>query len=59
MELMVKDLGVALGVAADGGVDAPLSALTQALWARALAEGVGEDHTEIARLSERLAGLEL
>jgi 3-hydroxyisobutyrate dehydrogenase len=59
LELMVKDLGTALGVAEEGGVAAPLSALTRELWAQALADGVGQDHTEIARFSERLAGLEL
>jgi 3-hydroxyisobutyrate dehydrogenase len=59
LALMVKDLGTALGVAEAGGVAAPLSALTRELWAQALADGAGEDHTEIARFSERLAGLEL
>lgn len=59
LELMVKDLSTALEVARDGGVAAPLSALTRELWAAARANNVGEDHTEIARLSERLAGLEL
>jgi 3-hydroxyisobutyrate dehydrogenase len=59
LELMVKDLSIALDVARDGGVAAPLSSLTRELWAAALAERLGEDHTEIARLSERLAGLEL
>ena len=59
LELMVKDLGVALGVAREGGVQAPLSELTRELWATALAEQAGGDHTEIARYSERLAGVEL
>jgi len=59
LELMVKDLSIALGIARDGAVAAPLSTLTRELWAAALAMEVGPDHTEIARLSERLAGLEL
>jgi 3-hydroxyisobutyrate dehydrogenase len=59
LELMVKDLSIALGIARDGAVAAPLSSLTRELWAAALAMDVGPDHTEIARLSERLAGLEL
>ena len=59
LELMVKDLSIALGIARDGGIAAPLSSLTRELWAAAQAMQVGPDHTEIARLSERLAGLEL
>ena len=59
LELMVKDLGIALGLADDGHVIAPLAAMTRNLWAEALAEGLGADHTDIARFSERLAGLEL
>jgi 3-hydroxyisobutyrate dehydrogenase len=59
LELMVKDLSIALGIARDGAVVAPLSSLTRELWAAALAMDVGVDHTDIARFSERLAGLEL
>ena len=59
LELMVKDLTIALGLARAGGLAAPLSSLTRELWAAALAAGAGEDHTAAARLSERLAGLEL
>jgi 3-hydroxyisobutyrate dehydrogenase len=59
LELMVKDLSIALGVARDGGVAAPLSSLARELWAAALAMQVGPDHTDAARFSERLAGLEL
>jgi len=59
LELMVKDLSIALGIARDGAVAAPLSSLTRELWAAALAMQVGADHTDIARFSERLAGLEL
>jgi len=59
LELMVKDLTIALGIARDGGVAAPLSSLTRELWQAARAMDVGADHTAVARLSERLAGLEL
>jgi 3-hydroxyisobutyrate dehydrogenase len=59
LELMVKDLTIALGIARDGGVSAPLSSLTRELWQAARAMEVGADHTAAARLSERLAGLEL
>jgi 3-hydroxyisobutyrate dehydrogenase len=59
LALMVKDLSIALGIAEGGAVAAPLSALTRELWAAALAMEVGSDHTDIARFSERLAGLEL
>ena len=59
LDLMVKDLGIALGLADDGYVIAPLAGMTRNLWAAALADHVGPDHTDAARLSERLAGLEL
>jgi 3-hydroxyisobutyrate dehydrogenase len=59
LELMVKDLTIALGIARDGGVAAPISSLTRELWQAARAMDVGADHTAAARLSERLAGLEL
>ena len=59
LDLMVKDLGIALGLADDGHVIAPLAGMTRNLWAAALADHVGPDHTDAARLSERLAGLEL
>jgi len=55
----VTDLPIALGLADDGHVIAPLAAMTRNLWAAALAEGIGPDHTDAARFSERLAGLEL
>ena len=59
LELMVKDLSIALGIARDGGIAAPLSSMTRELWAAAQAMQVGTDHTEITRLSEQLAGMEL
>jgi 3-hydroxyisobutyrate dehydrogenase len=59
LDLMVKDLTIALGIARDSGVAAPLAAQVRELWAAALASGVGPDHTCAARFSETLAGLEL
>jgi len=59
LELMVKDISIALGLADESHVIAPLAAMTRNLWAEALADGVGPDHTHAARLSERLAGIEL
>jgi 3-hydroxyisobutyrate dehydrogenase len=59
LDLMVKDLGIALELAEEGGAPSPLSALCRDLWAQAAATGPGQDHTEIAKLPERLAGVEL
>jgi 3-hydroxyisobutyrate dehydrogenase len=57
LDLMVKDLAIASGIARDGGVAAPLSALCAQLWADAAHElGSGRDHTEMARFSEAIAG---
>ncbi len=60
LDLMVKDLGIALGVARETGTAAPFAALCRELSAAAQAMlGPGADHTEFAKLSERLAGSEL
>jgi len=60
LDLMVKDLGIALGVARDTGTAAPFAALCRELSAATQALlGPGADHTEFAKLSERLAGSEL
>jgi 3-hydroxyisobutyrate dehydrogenase len=60
LDLMVKDLTIALGIARDGGAAVPFSALCRELWAAAAVTlGPGQDHTAIAQLSERLAGIEL
>lgn len=57
LELMVKDLSIALEVGKEAGVPTPLSALTRELWAAAAGLlGPGEDHTAVAKLAERLAG---
>ncbi len=60
LDLMVKDLGIAMGVARETGTPAPVAALVREMWAAAQAAlGPGQDHTAMAKLSERLAGSEL
>ena len=56
LDLMVKDLGIAMDVARETGTAAPLSALTRELWAAGAAMlGPGQDHTAITRFAETLA----
>jgi 3-hydroxyisobutyrate dehydrogenase len=58
LDLMVKDLGIALEVG--DGIPAPFAELCRELWSSAAdLLGPGQDHTAVARLSERLAGAEL
>lgn len=60
LDLMVKDLGIALGVAETTQTTAPFSGLCRDLWRGAQKTlGAGLDHTEMARFSELLAGSEL
>ncbi|MDB5620190.1 NAD(P)-dependent oxidoreductase [Tardiphaga sp.] len=60
LDLMVKDLSIALEVGRDNAVPTPFAALCREMWASAAATlGKGEDHTAIARLSEKLAGVTL
>jgi len=60
LDLMVKDLGIALGLADAGELDVPLSQALVSLWRDASERlGPGRDHTEIARYSEQVAGVEL
>ncbi|SIT10943.1 NAD(P)-dependent oxidoreductase [Achromobacter sp. MFA1 R4] len=60
LDLMVKDLGIALGIATDTGTPTPFASLCRELWAAAgKSLGPGQDHTAVARLSEQLAGVEL
>lgn len=60
LDLMVKDLGIALTVARDTSTPAPMAALVREMWAAAQAMlGPGQDHTAMAKLSETLAGTEL
>lgn len=57
LDLMVKDLSIALEVGKEAGVPTPLAALTREMWAAAAKSlGAGEDHTAVAKLSENLAG---
>jgi 3-hydroxyisobutyrate dehydrogenase len=60
LDLMVKDLSIALEIGRDTQTPAPFAALCRELWAGAAARlGPGQDHTAAARLSEQLAGAEL
>ena len=57
LDLMVKDLSIALEVGRDTATPAPFAALCREMWASAAAMlGPGQDHTAMAQLSERLAG---
>lgn len=60
IELMVKDLSIAMEVARSGGISAPFSGLCREMWAGAATLlDKGADHTAVAQLSEKLAGFEL
>jgi len=60
LDLMVKDVGIALDVAQSLGVNAPFSALCRNIWAAAQADlGPGHDHTELARFAAKTAGVSL
>ena len=61
LNLMVKDLGIALGLAQDGGVSVPISAAALQTWigAKAMLADHPADHTEVARFVERSADIEL
>jgi 3-hydroxyisobutyrate dehydrogenase len=60
LDLMVKDLSIALEVGREGSVPTPFSALCREMWASAASMlGKGHDHTAIAKLSETLAGVTL
>ena len=57
LDLMAKDLGIALEVGRDTATPTPFAALCREMWASAAALlGPGQDHTAIAQLSERLTG---
>jgi 3-hydroxyisobutyrate dehydrogenase len=56
LDLMVKDLSIALGIARETQTPAPLSALCRELWsASASMLGPGQDHTAVAKLIESLS----
>ena len=60
LDLMVKDIGIALDVAGNLGVNAPFSTLCRNIWAAAQADlGPGRDHTELARFAAKTAGVSL
>jgi 3-hydroxyisobutyrate dehydrogenase len=60
LDLMVKDLSIALEIGRDSHTPAPFAALCRELWASAASLlGPGQDHTAAARLSEQLAQTEL
>lgn len=57
LDLMVKDLGIALGVANATATPAPFSGLCRDIWAGARNHlGPGQDHTAVAKFSELIAG---
>lgn len=56
LDLMVKDIGIALEVARETGTPTPYAALCREIWAAAQAMlEPGQDHTGMAKLSEKLA----
>jgi len=56
LDLMVKDISIALGLAQDTQTPAAFSALCQQMWAAsAQMQGPGQDHTAVARLVQTLA----
>lgn len=58
LDLMVKDLGIAVEVAQALDAEVPFATECLRLWKAANAElGVGHDHTEIAKVSANLVGL--
>jgi 3-hydroxyisobutyrate dehydrogenase len=60
LDLMVKDLTIALDLARETVTPTPVAALCREMWAAAATSlGKGLDHTAVARLSEQLAGSEL
>ena len=60
LDLMVKDLSIALEVGRETTTPTPFAALCREMWASAAALlGPGADHTAVAKLSEQLANTEL
>jgi 3-hydroxyisobutyrate dehydrogenase len=57
LDLMAKDLSIALEIGRDGATPTPFAALCRELWAGAAGLlGPGQDHTALAQFCERLAG---
>ncbi len=60
LDLMTKDLSIALEIGRSGATPTPFAALCRELWAAAGAMlGPGQDHTALARFSEQIAGMTL
>src|SRR5690606_2515342 len=59
LDLMVKDLSIAMEMANSASVPAPFSSLCREMWLAAQKSEVGADHTALAKLCERLAGFEV
>jgi len=60
LDLMVKDIGIALDVANGLEVNAPFAALCRNIWSAARADlGAGHDHTELAKFAAKVAGVNL
>ncbi len=60
LHMMVKDIAIAMGLARNLDVPAPFGHLCLDLWSGAKGVlGPNVDHTEVARLSEQLAGWEI
>jgi 3-hydroxyisobutyrate dehydrogenase len=60
IELMVKDLVIALDIGRQRGVNTPFASLCRDLWGGAASLlGPQTDHTAVAQLSERLGGVEI
>lgn len=59
LALMAKDLGIALELAHQNGVETPFAEHCRKIWAEASAAlGMKADHTELARFAARRAGTE-
>ncbi|WP_198373364.1 NAD(P)-dependent oxidoreductase, partial [Roseomonas rosulenta] len=60
LDLMVKDLSIALEVGRETTTPTPFAALCREMWAAAAAMlGPGADHTAVAKLSEQMSGTTL
>lgn len=60
LHMMVKDIAIAMGLARNLGIPAPFGHLCLDLWSGAKGVlGPNVDHTEVARLSELIAGWEI
>ncbi len=60
LDLMVKDLSIALEVGRETTTPTPFAALCREMWASAATLlGPGQDHTAVAKLSEQLSGTTL